>query len=88
MDTELARMNSEILTNTFHNLEDCRKLLISKCEAMTALWQSGSADEFQDLHTTQMNILWSNIQKLITLSIDLDAAITIAEQADHSLAGW
>jgi len=87
MEIETARMNSEALGIVIHNLDECRKLLISKCEAMTDSWQSGSEIEFQDLHDTQMNILWSKIQRLIQLNNDLNAAIAIAEQADQSFGG-
>jgi ribosomal 50S subunit-associated protein YjgA (DUF615 family) len=87
MNVDIAKMNSEALTNVIHNLEDCRKLLISKCDSLTAVWQSGSAIEFHDLHETQMNILWSKIQRLIQLNNDLDAAIAIAKQVDQNFGG-
>lgn len=87
MDIVTARMNSEALGIVIHNLDECRKLLISKCELLSAVWQSGSAIEFQDLHDTQMNILWSKIQRLIQLNNDLNAAISIAEEVDQSFGG-
>jgi uncharacterized protein YukE len=87
MDVDFARMNSENLSTVIRNLTETRKILIAKCEAMTASWQSGSSDEFQEVHNTQMSILWSKIQTLIQLSIQLDAAIAVAEQVDQNLAG-
>ncbi len=64
-----------------------RKLLIGLAEEMKTYWQSGSADEFDELHKAQMNLLWSKIQTLIQLSNELSAAIAIAEQTDAQLSG-
>jgi hypothetical protein len=67
-------------------IED-RKLLLGIAESMKACWQSGSADEFEELHQIQMSTLWSKIQTLIQLRMDLNAAIAIAEQTQQNLAG-
>jgi uncharacterized protein YukE len=87
MKTEAARTHSENLRSSIDQLTSIRKSLIIHAEHLKSVWQSKSADEFQELHLPQMNILWTKIQVLIGLVNQLNAAINAAEEADQRLEG-
>ncbi|MGB7539714.1 MAG: hypothetical protein WBM17_14325 [Anaerolineales bacterium] len=87
MDTDMARNQLGNLNSRIRELTETRKTLIAQAEILKTVWVSRSADEFQELHIPKMNILWSKIQTLIGLSNQLNAAITIAEQAAEDLSG-